>query len=180
MKINSIILTLTILLFITVTSCKKNSESISTNQTLSYYQPNILLDSSLYNLNYLHYIDSVSGIDIFALVSQNFFYDYYTQIKNTNEFFFNRINVNPTYMDSLDYWMQFMASSSVWENGDPITDNHRNFYIAAEKLSTLYFDQTLLNNVLFDGTTYLVAQNLLISMDDFYITFFSKSDGVSS
>ena len=147
-----------------MTACEKTN-NLTTKLSDNRFDKS--LTDAQYNYEYISYIDSISGINIFDLINEPFFADYFFQLHNNNSYFINQIRNNLVDLDTFDYWIQSLLSFSDWNNeNNPTTGYYHNYYNAVEHLSIIYFGTTALNTITYDGVSYQVALNIINSMGD--------------
>ena len=111
-----------------------------------------------------------TGIDFYELAKTPFFLEYVDQLSEFNAYFLEKVKANKEYMSEFDYWLNEFIQAPVWDEdeGNDITDEHHKFYIAAEKLSNIYFENNFSHVTVFNGVKYNVALDRIISIGDSY------------
>ena len=176
-KLVNVAIVATLVIFATTAifiGCKKEGNKVIEQEGVK--QQKSENTSPFFNMDYISHIESMSGINIFKLIETPFFVDYFNNLSDVNNYFITNVESNSAYLDTFNYWLDVMVNSLVYEEevDDIITEKHHNFYIAAEQLSIIYFENPPLDEVIFDGITYHVALGLLNSIGDFRDIFNQK------
>jgi len=134
------------------------------------------------NEDYINGLIEQTGINLYELVASPFFSEYVSQLDAFSAYFRKQIKNNIAYKADFNALLLAFSQVLLWDEEDipPLLgeegyleyqETYHQFYTLAEHLSYMYFGNNFNHEIEFDGVTYHVALDKIISIGDNYDMF---------